>query len=97
MRFGGVLTRAGFVRMSTASVRPSALCPLQRVEAEIVAQMQISPRIYQNFYDICVAENYRENEGGLAAAGGFVYIRTSGQQRRYNFFVAGSYGISQWA
>ena len=57
----------------------SALRPLDRVEAEIVAQLRVGARFHQEFYEICAAEDDGKDERRLAAARSFIYVRAIGQ------------------
>ena len=57
----------------------SALRPLDRVETEIVAQLRIGARFHQQFYEICTAEDDREDERRLPTARSFIYVRAIGQ------------------
>ena len=42
-----------------------------------------------------MTENDGEDEGRLAAARSFIYVRTIGQYRRYSFFIAALNGVGQ--
>ena len=74
----------------------SALCPLERVEAEIVALLRIGARIHQEFNEVCVAEDDGEDEGRLPAARSFIYVRAIGQYCGYSLFIAALNGVGQW-
>src|SRR5689334_5104712 len=54
-------------------------CPIERVEAEIVALLRISAGQDELSNNVRVSEDYREDERGLAAAGSFVDVSAGGK------------------
>jgi hypothetical protein len=70
-----------------------ALCPLDRVETEIVPHLRIGARIQQQSYEFCVAEYDGEDEGRLTAVCSFVYVRAASQQRGHSPFITGGNGV----
>ena len=60
-------------------VQSSALCPLDRVQTEIVAQIRVGARFYQEFYEICATEDDGEDQRRLTTARSFIYVRAIGQ------------------
>jgi hypothetical protein len=73
----------------------SSLRPFDRVETEIVAQLRVGACVHQYSNEVCVTEDYREDESRPAAVRAFIYVRTISQQRRHSTFVAGSNGVGQ--
>jgi len=69
------------------------LCPRDRIETEIVTQLGIGARIYQDSYKICVTEDDGEDEGSPTTVRGFVYVRTASQQSGHGAFITGSNGV----
>ena len=67
------------MRISSASSRSSTLCPLDRVQTEIVAQLRIGARFNQKLDEVCVTKDDCEDEGSLTPARTLVYIRAVGQ------------------
>ena len=81
------------MRIACASVESSSLCPLDRVQTEIVAHLRIGARVYQDSNKICVTEDDGEDEGCLTAVRSFVYVRATSQQSGHGAFVTGSNGV----
>ena len=57
----------------------SPLRPVERVQTEIVAHLRVSTRFYQEFYEICAAEDDGKDQRRLTAARSFIYVRAIGQ------------------
>ena len=57
--------------------------------------MRIGARFDEEFYELRVTEDNREDERRLAAAGALIYVRAVGQQGGHSLFVAGRNGTGQ--
>ena len=77
-----VSSSGGFRTVCENSVRfgkSSALCPLDRVKTEIVAQLRVGARMHQYSNKICVSEDDCKDESRLTAVRTFIYVRTISQ------------------
>ena len=59
--------------------RSSSLCPLDRVQTEVVAQLCVGACFNEKLDEVCVTEDDCEDEGSLAPTRSLVYVRAFGQ------------------
>jgi hypothetical protein len=84
------------VREQTDDVAQSTpLCPLDRVEPEIVTQTRVGAGFYKQVNEVDVIEDYSEDECRLPAVVPLVDVSSSRERRVYSVDVAGGDRLSQ--